>query len=64
MELLGGDLNNDGIVNLQDFAILAGDWMGEGNCIRGDIDHSGIVDYNDLSRLVDEWLQISWLYRL
>ena len=64
MELLAGDLNNDGIVNLRDFAILTGDWMKEGNCIRGDIDRSEIVDYNDFSRLVDEWLQISWLSRL
>jgi hypothetical protein len=64
MELLAGDLNNDGVVNLCDFAISARDWMKEGNCIRGDIDHSGIVDYDDLSGVVDEWLQISWLSRL
>ncbi len=64
MELPAGDLNNDGIVNLYDFAILSRDWREEGNCNKSDIDHSGTVDYEDLSRPADQWLQISWLSRL
>lgn len=64
MELLAADLDNNGIVNLSDFAILIGDLGSEGPCIRSDIDDSGIVDYDDISRLVDEWLLKSWLYGL
>ena len=48
--LLAADLNNDGIVDFRDFAILAKDW----DC----------RNYDDISELVDEWLQKSWLYGL
>lgn len=64
LELLDGDLDDDGIVNLRDFAILTGDWMSKGPCIRSDIDGSKVVDYRDLSKLADEWLLKSWLYGL
>lgn len=68
IELLSADLNNDGIVNLLDFAILSGDWRAEGPCIKGDIDrtgeNAGVVDYRDLSIMAEQWLQRSWLYGL
>jgi len=67
-ELLDADLNDDGVVDLRDFAILAKDWKVEGPCIRGDIyrfgDSSGVVDYKDVFVLADEWLLKSWLYGL
>jgi hypothetical protein len=37
------DLNNDCIVNLEDFAILASDWLGSYNI-------------NDLLEMTSEWL--------
>jgi len=49
-ELLAGDFNNDGIVNLIDFAIVAKEWG------------SQAFDYDDISILSDEWLDKYWLY--
>jgi len=64
LELPASDLDYDGIVNLRDFAIVVGDWMSEGPCIRGDIDGSELVYYDDIAKLADEWLLKSWLYGL
>jgi len=64
LELPAADLDNNGIVNLRDLAILIGDLESEGPCIRSDIDDSGIVDYRDIAKLADEWLLKSWLYGL
>ncbi|MHC4457121.1 MAG: LamG domain-containing protein [Planctomycetota bacterium] len=68
VELLSADLNNDGIVNLRDFSILAGDWRLTGPCIKGDIDRSGasegVIDNKDLSIMAEQWLQKSWIYGL
>ena len=64
VELLAADLNDDGVVNFCDFAILAGDWGSDDNCIAADIDNSGEVDYTDVFIMADEWLQKSWLYGL
>ncbi len=44
VELLSSDLNNDGIVDMHDYAVLAGNWAAEGDCIEGDIDCDGSVD--------------------
>ena len=64
VELLAADLNLDGVVDFRDFAILAGDWGSDDNCIAADVDNSGEVDYHDISIMADEWLQKSWLYGL
>jgi hypothetical protein len=61
-ELLSSDLNDDGIVNMLDYAILTGNWQQVGDCIRGDIDRSKIVDSADLDIFIDEWLSRSWIY--
>lgn len=61
-ELLSSDLNDDGIVNMLDYAILIGNWQQEGDCIRGDIDRSEVVDSVDLDIFIDEWLSRSWIY--
>lgn len=63
-ELLSSDLNNDGIVDMRDYAVLAGNWAAEGDCIEGDIDCSGSVDYDDFSEMAEQWLLRSWLYDL
>lgn len=64
VELLDADLNDDGIVNLVDFAILTGDWGSGDDCIRSNIDRSGVVDYKDLSMMTEQWLLRSWVYGL
>jgi len=46
------DLNQDGIVNASDIAILLGNWGGSG---VGDIDHDGIVGAQDLAALLGAW---------
>jgi len=63
-QLPAGDLNDDGAVDLKDFAILADWWRSGQPCIRADIDNSGEVDYDDVSIMADEWLLRSWLYGL
>jgi len=63
-ELLTPDINNDGVVNLRDFAILAGGWASEEDCVKGDIVRDGVVDYDDMFELSEQWLQRSWLYGL
>lgn len=61
---LRSDLNNSGIVNLRDFAILANNWMAQGDDLTGDINEEGpdgIVDYNDLAVFSSQWLvTTSW----
>ncbi|MBN2455561.1 MAG: hypothetical protein JXB29_03340 [Sedimentisphaerales bacterium] len=61
---LDADLNNDGIVNLYDFAILAGRWQSDVTCDRADIVRNETVDEIDLSAMFDKWLQKSWMYGL
>jgi hypothetical protein len=55
------DLNNDGILNFEDFAIWAYRWA-DGTCLWPDwcegcdFDESGAVDNNDLALLSNRWL--------
>jgi len=54
------DLNHDGIINLEDFAILSGQWLQEPGTPSADIapyGGDGIVDIHDLSELVTYWLE-------
>jgi len=56
------DLNNDGEVNLEDFAVLASYWMNEDVCSPPDwcggvdFDMSGTIDLLDLATFVESWL--------
>lgn len=52
-----GDLNNDGNVNLKDFAAQIETWTQTGNGLPGDLDRNGIVDRADLTMLADDWLK-------
>lgn len=55
------DLTNDGIVNLEDFAGQAIDWLETESKQPGDLDRDGTVDINDLAIFVDDWLKVtSW----
>jgi len=56
------DLNDDGLVNFSDYAILSKYWTGipcdpnNGWCEGTDLDPSGVVDYVDLRELTENWL--------
>lgn len=58
---VSSDINDDGIVNFVDFAILAYHWMDNTCeephwCEGSDIDKSDIVDFTDLRIFTDNWL--------
>ena len=56
------DINNDGRVNVEDFAALAIWWDNEdacsspGWCGGADFNMSGTVDFTDLTYFVENWL--------
>jgi len=53
---LRGDLNNDGIVNLEDFAYQANEWLKSEAEMPGDLNRDGSIDILDLVMLSQEWL--------
>jgi hypothetical protein len=57
-----GDLNGDGKVNFEDFAIMASHWLNtncadNNNCNGTDLDFSGTVDWKDLRIFCQHWLE-------
>ncbi|MBN1763801.1 MAG: hypothetical protein JW860_00965, partial [Sedimentisphaerales bacterium] len=50
------NLNNDEMVDFEDFAILASNWMRSGELLDGDINKNNVVDANDLTILSYYWL--------
>jgi hypothetical protein len=59
---LAADLNQDGIVNFKDFAILSNQWLDIPGSPSADIvplpDGDNFVNILDLNMLVDQWLRI------
>ncbi|MBI9018296.1 MAG: lamin tail domain-containing protein [Phycisphaerae bacterium] len=57
LEPLVGDIDHDGVVDLQDLSILVSQWLGscpdQNHC--ADLDDSGIVSTNDFSLLASNW---------
>jgi cyclophilin family peptidyl-prolyl cis-trans isomerase len=51
------DINNDGIVNFDDFAILSAYWGMAGRRLAGDLNNDRLVDYLDLLLLTEHWLE-------
>jgi len=57
------DLNDDGTVNLEDFAVLACCWDDDGGCVEpdwcegSDFNMSGTVDMFDLAFFAENWLR-------
>ncbi len=50
------DLNTDGFVDFDDFAVLANQWFTSPNGMpSADIDSTGIVDFTDLALFAAEW---------
>jgi len=58
------DLNNDNVVNLKDYAVLAKRWREEGKCIADITGPDGVpdmvVDYYDLAIIAKDWLEGSY----
>ena len=50
------DFDDDDLVNLKDFSVLANNWMQTGERQQGDFNYDGIVDANDLMHFCDYWL--------
>ena len=53
------DLNNDGFINLLDFAIMAADWLKSQDALPGDVNRNGTIDIADLEIMAGQWL-INW----
>jgi F5/8 type C domain-containing protein len=57
------DVNDDGKVNIEDFAVLSVWWDDDGGCVEpgwcsgADFDMSGTVDFTDLAYFVENWLR-------
>ncbi len=62
LSLLDADLNDDGVVNLRDYAILVSQWESTEEHIRADLGGNGVVGYDDILVLGEYWLEKSWLY--
>jgi hypothetical protein len=52
-----GDANLDGIVNSQDIALMASNWLASGGGTTGDVNHDGIVNSQDIALASSNWLQ-------
>jgi hypothetical protein len=50
------DLDNNGIVNFEDYVGLAIDWFDNDDGLPGDLDRDGTIDTSDLSLFVKDWL--------
>ena len=51
------NLDGTGLVNFNDFAILANDWWLTGSGLAGDIDANDVVNFADLDWMFDYWLE-------
>lgn len=65
VELLAGDIDDSGQVDLRDVSIFTSDWLAPVDCdTRADINGDGVVNFQDFAVLAEEWWQKSWLYGL
>ena len=62
-EFVGADFDLDGMVNLSDFSVFAGQWFrqGCGVCEWADFTGDESVGLDDLARFVSEWLKMPLL---
>ena len=54
---LAGDVNFDGIINGQDIALIASNWLATGSRGAGDANGDGIVNGQDIALIASNWLQ-------
>jgi hypothetical protein len=52
---LPGDANTDGIVNSQDIALVASNWLAAGTGVAGDVNGDGIVNSQDIAAISSNW---------
>jgi len=50
------DLNNNDIVNFQDYSLFSGGWRLYEHLLREDLDRNGFVDFKDAALFIDSWL--------
>ncbi len=56
-----GDLTNDGLVNFEDYAFQAANWLNSADQQPGDLNRDSLIDISDLALLVEDWLrQTTW----
>ena len=56
---LPADVNHDGIVNGQDIALVASNWLATGAGATGDVNNDGIVNGQDIALIASNWLATS-----
>jgi hypothetical protein len=49
-----GDIDGDGVVDVEDLLLLLGDWGDCPGCLA-DLDGNGVVDVSDLLILLGSW---------
>ncbi len=54
---LFADVNHDGIVNGQDIALIASDWLKSGIGVAGDANGDGVVNGQDIAMIASSWLE-------
>jgi len=59
LPLLPADVNHDGIVNGQDIALVASNWLATGTGATGDVNNDGIVNGQDIALIASSWLATS-----
>ncbi len=65
VELLAGDIDDSGQVDLRDVSIFTSDWLAPVDCgTRADINGDDVVNFQDFAVLAEEWWLKSWLYGL
>jgi hypothetical protein len=50
------DFNNDGFLDMRDYAIFAEHWLKEGPALRTDLVFDNKIDYRDLTEFCRQWL--------
>ncbi len=53
---IAGDVNGDGIVNGQDLALVASNWLHTGTGLAGDANNDSIINGQDLALVGSNWL--------
>jgi hypothetical protein len=56
VSVLVGDVNQDGIVNGQDIALISSNWLATGTGAVGDVNNDGIVNGQDIALVSSNWL--------
>jgi hypothetical protein len=54
---LRADLSNDGVVDYNDVAMMAEEWLATDVPVAGDINRDGVVNFFDYPELMEAWLQ-------